>query len=525
MLVKPSKGINARLPAYNVPIDNFIAMQNFDMKHSEDFEQIDGSMKYHGSSIGLGTSPPSAIMPYYNVDLNSFQVLVAVDDKIFRKNLGSNEMELIFSGITPNSIKFAENVNNNLFIGCPDGLIQYDGITAFLVNGGPKIKDIIFSKETNRCFAVSSEIPNAYIWTDDLTTTGASPVLWPARNADTVPSSYGEVIERIQFLEGRMVFFMTNSTWIEYVNGSPTNWRFEKSPTVVGWIAPKTIKQVRNEFWGLGFSTNTGRGLYAFNGRTSRLLSYDVEPILNRINEAKIKEACGEHVNNIYKLSFAIDSDIQNNTTLHFDTINVDPTTQNPNVYGPHTYGFNSSAVLNTKNFRGEHLFGSLYAGGSWVFKTASEYQTQHASGPVDDGDLIACIGLTGIISAETDSDKNSYDFSWMKRYSNLYVLYPPSGSWNAIVDILTDFKNQVYDSFTQWFDRPDVPLAGLNLGSDPLSLGQLRAKPQAMHILSQGIQLQISNYNVNSKFVFSGISYDARPVRRLKDPQNLYVA
>lgn len=525
MLIKPKKGINARLPAYEVSTDYWMAQQNFDMTHDEQFTQIQGSMKYHGTSLGAGTFPCSAIMPYYNLDTESYQVLVAVDDKIYRKNLGSNEFELIFSGITPNTIKFAENVNNNLFIACQDGLIQYDGVTAFFVNGGPNIKDIIFSKETNRCFAISADIPNAYIWTDDLTTTGAAPVLWPARNIDTVPSSEGEVIEKIQFLEGRMVFFMTSSTWIEYVNGAPTNWRFEKSPTVVGWIAPKTIRQVGSEFWGLGYSPKTGRGLYGFNGRTSRLLSYNVEPILNRINEAKIHEACGEHVSNIYKLSFAIDSDIQNGTTLHFDTINVDSTTQLPNIYGPHTYGFNASAILNTRNFKGDHLISNLYNNGSWVNRISTEFHTFNASGPADDGDLIPVVGLTGIIVTETDAKKNVYDFSWMKRYSNLYVLYPPQGSWNAQVDILTDFKNETYQSFQQWLDRPDLPLEGINLGSSPLQLGQINAKPQAMHVLSQGIQLRISSYVVGAKTVFSGISYDAKPIRRIKDPQNVYVS
>lgn len=528
MIIKPKGGANFRLPANETPKNQYLFMQNIDMKHSELFEQIDGSIFYHNNS--LGTAPASGIFIYYNNDLNIAKVLVAVDDKIYLKNQGSGAFTQLISGLTPGKAKFAVNVGNTMFIAHPEGLLQYDGIsTISFVPNGPKCSDIIFAKEVNRCFAIDATIPNGYLWTDDLTTMGGVPLVWAGLNADTVAQTDGDVLEKLGFLNGRLVAFMTNSTWIEYVNGAPSNWRWEKASTTVGWIAPTSIKQVGAEYWGFGFSPFTGRGVYSFNGVTTKLLSLDAEPILNRINETKLEQVCAEFVNNIYKLSFALDSSINNDTTLHFDYINQNPETGVPNFYGPHTYGFSASTVLNTRKFFGQHLFAnawnsliSQYGNGSWVFEVGP-YLTQHASGPVDDGDLIKPLAVTGILCKD-ELGKAVYDETWMKRYQKFITAYPPYGAWAARVEVLVGFSNEAYTSFNQFLDAEKSSVSAINLGTDPVDDFAYQVKPNTLNVLGQGIQLKISNTNVRTKTGFSYLSYDCRPVRRIKDAQKIYI-
>lgn len=512
--IKAINGVNLRLPAYSVGKDQMILTQNMDMTHQEILEQIKGSRRFHGES--LGTVAPTAIIPYYNNNLETADVLVGVDDKILKKNTGSNEFETLISNLTPNKLNFSVNIENKEYFAHPDGLLEFDGIQTILkIPGGPQLKDIIFSKETNRAFGLDANIPNQVLWTDDLTTTGGVPLTWAALNANVLPPTEGDVIEKLWFLSGRLIFLMTNSTWIEYVNGQPQNWRFEKSPTTVGWIAPKTIKQVGLELWGLGFSPASGRGLYAFNGRTSRLLSYDVEPELNRINEFNIQRSVAEHVNNIYKLSYARDSALENDHTLHFDTINQNQKIESPNVYGPHTYGFSASAVLNTRKFKGQHLFALKHNDEARVFEV-TDFKSQHATGLTDDGDLIPTILVTGIFDTE-ETAEGILDDTWFKRFSNIFASFPPKGAWSSVIEILKDHLNETHVSYRQILEAGSRALGAIDLGSDALNLTVKKTAIRLQDVVSTAIQFKISNTRKNTTSSFSSFSYDAKPVRREK--------
>jgi len=507
-----------RLNPYDTPLNQWYLMQNYDYDHSETYRQIQGSVKYHGTS--LGTNPPHQIFAYYNNELDVARILVAVDDKILVRNEGTNEFTALITNLTPNKTGFSCLVDTNMFIAHPDGLLQYDGNTITKVKNGPSVKDIIFSKETNRAFAISADVENQVIWTDDIVTTGGVPIEWNALNVAEMPPTDGDVIEKLGFLNGRLVYFMTNSTWIQYVNGPAQNWRFEKSPTVVGWIAPKTIKQVGTDFWGLGFSPALGRGLYSFNGQTSSLLSFDVEPFLDRINNNLIHEACAEHVNNIYKISFAVDSSPKNNFTFHVDTIIKNEQTGYPNFYGPHTYGFSASAVLNTRIFRGQHIFGDTYQSGSWVFRVG-DFLTQHAADTSDNGDLIPTVLVSGLIR-NTEYKGAKFGDEWMKRFRDFFFKYPPSNSNALTVQFLRSHLNEIYDSEQLYLDDGSESLSAVNLGYTPINLSRYGVTKMIKNILSPGIQIVISNYTPKTYSELNEISFEAVPVRMIKGAQSV---
>lgn len=506
---RPRNGGNLRLKAYDVGLDQAVLLQNLDMTHEEIHEQIQGSVKYHGAT--LGNNDPTAIFVNYNQGDNKQDVLVAVDDKILKKNFGANEFsEALVSGLTPNYVRTSVNINDKSYIPHPkDGLFEYDGTSQILKVNDILLRDLITAKETNRCFGITDD--NRLVWTDDLVTMGGVPLTWDALNTDTQFPTNGDVPVKLFILSGRLIVLRGNSIWFYYIIGGPTSWRPEKVDFPGGCIAPWTAKQVGKEIWFLGYSGETGRGVYGLDGNGNvRLLSYDYEPFLNRINPSRITEAVAEYVNNLYKISFAIDAETANNWTLHFDAININKTTGSPNIYGPHTYGFSASTVLNTTTFKGEHLIARKHTDGARVFKVAN-YRTQYSDELLDNGSLIPTVLISPVISKE-QVGRSEIGNEAFKRYSDLIIENPPEGTWGGDVEILKGFENETFLTYQQFMEGQNYSIEALEIGTDPLDLESLSAEPQNfMDFVSDSIQFKFSNYQANKKMSFRALSYQAK--------------
>lgn len=507
---KPSNGGNLRLPAYEVGLDQAVLCQNMDMSHREGMEQIEGSVKYHGAI--LGTNEPTAILVNYNQGDNKQDVLVAVDDLIVKKNFGANEFSTVLAGFTPNKIRTSVNISDKSYIPHPtDGLFEYDGISVITKVNSILLKDLITAKETNRCFGITSD--NRLVWTDDLVTMGGVPLTWAALNTDTQFPTNGDIPVKLFILSGRLIVLRSNSIWFYYIIGGPTSWRPEKVDFSGGCIAPWTAKQVGKEIWFLGYSGETGRGIYALDGNGNvRLLSYDYEPFLDRINPNRISEAVAEHVNNLYKISFSIDDEVANSWTLHLDTININKNTGSPNIYGPHTYGFSASAVLNTTKFKGEHLFARKHTDGARVFKVAN-YRTQYSNELADNGSLIPTVLISPIFSKEGE-----FGSEFWKMYSDLIIENPPEGTWAGQVEVLKGFENETFLNYDQFMEGENYSQEALALSEDPADFESLSTEPQNfMDFTSDSIQFKFSNYQANKKMAFRSLSYLAKIDRRKK--------
>jgi hypothetical protein len=518
-MISPKAGVNLRLHPHDISVNQWALMTNVDMNkgyaHDEHFKSIDGSVKYHG--VTIGTQAPTCIPIYYDNSLDKSDVLACVDDKILRKNKGTNEFETIYSSLEPNKITSYVNVMNRMILAHPtQGLFEYDGYTVRYVEGSPKLSSIVFVKEINRAFGISAENPDSYLFTDDVSTTGGVPVNWNPLNVDVVPSDEGDVEESLFVLNGRLVHLRTNGIWIYYIGGAPSQWRPEKKPTDAGCLAPKTAKMVNNEIWFLGHSPKLGRALFAFDGVNSRVLSYDIESYMYRINPYRIKNACAEYVGNQYKLSVSLDSDRENNTTFHFDTMYANTETNMPCVYGPHTYGFESSAVLNTRQFGGEHLFGRK----GWVYKVDEVY-TQYGSPQANDGELIPVKLVTPIYEEET-TPEGKLGPDWYKRYEKFLLFYPPKGTWNATVNVYKDYEANPSITFKEGFKGENDSIEELILGSSPIDRAEQSYRLRTFSELGRSIQFEFINENVNEPLEISGFQYDSRPVRRIKNAQKI---
>jgi len=516
--IRPKGGVNLRLKAYDTPENQFFLMQNVDMTHQEVFEQIKGSVRYHGDTIG--TNAPTGIFVNYNDNEDKQDVLVCVDDKIMKKNFGANEFTELLTGLTPGVIKQAANLRDKTYFANPkDGFFEYDGISVvkrLITNTSGEsilLKDIIIAKETNRAFGITAN--NELVWTDDLADMGGVPIRWAAINVDTQPPARGDVPEKLMIMNGRLVILRTNSIWVYYIIGSPSNWRPEQMSFQGGCVAPQTVKKVGDELWFLGYSPENEIGVYAFDGSKVRLISYDVEPFLRRINPAKVKDACAEHVDNLYKLSVAIDASMENDYTLHFDTINVNKDTGSPCIYGPHTYGFSASVALSSTKFKGEHLFARKHTDGARVFKVA-DYRTQYSTEMQDDGSLIPTVLMTGL-RTEEEYKGSKLDVSWFKKYSNLYVDTPNEGSWSFDIEVLKGYENEAFLTYQQYMEGENYPLEAIDLDSDPADFESSTDQMHLVDLVSDSVQFRLSNYNVNQKMSFRSIRYDVEPDRRKK--------
>lgn len=495
-------------------------MQNVDQGEDDLPEQILGSVKWHNGA--MDDYEPKAILVNYNETEDKQDVLIVIFDKIYKKNYGSNEMTELKTGLTPDSIRFSINLRDKSYLASKtDGLLEFDGIGVITQVNTINLKDIIIAKETNRCFGINTD--NQIVWTDDLASIGGVPLTWNALNVDTIPPTEGDVPEKLFILNGRLVVLMTHSIWIYYINGSPANWRPEHFPTSVGCVAPKTARIVGTEIWFLGFSPQTGRNIYGVNSSgQARRLAYDFQPFFGTINETFISEACAEYVDNLYKVSVPVGQSQVNNFTVHLDVISTNPDTGAPNIYGPHTYGFNCSSVLNTRKFKGEHLFGRKASDGGRIYKVA-DYQTQYSNELTDDGELIQTVLFSKIFDTE-EVRGVAYGPDWEKRYSNLFLEYPPRGSHSANVEILKGYENETYESFDQYWESNNFPLESVIADEDALDFAELGIDQHIFDFVADAFQVRITNSSPRSKFSFRAFNYDARPHRRKKHVQKICV-
>jgi len=508
------KGFNWRLPAYRLPKKNpeqCVLMQN--LRWGDGFmEGIPGTIRYNNAT--LGTDPITAVMPYYNTETNISRVLIAYGGNIAMRNDAQNNYSTLKGGLTSNRILFSADRHNIKYITHPvDGLFKFPGgQKIYNVGGGatkpPNMTDVIFVREVDRLFGLKD---HNLFWCDL-----GEPEVWDAANVDRIKSVDGDVGEKLEVLYGKVIILNTYSIWIYYILGNEENWRLELAPTTVGCIAPKTVKRVGNEIWFLGESPKTDRGVYAFNGSQSRLLTDDITPLLNRINRKRISESCAELNNDLYTLSFPLDASLENDHSIDLDVVNVKEDGV-PAIYGPHTLSFFSSGVLNTRMRSGETIFGHQSSG-----------FTHRLGGTSFD----SIAGLSGDLIQHRflGPSHNDDSFDIVKKYDDLKLFFPPRGFHNLRMKL--HFSHSPYGEETNPYFQAVHTRGELAGQFDPFEK-QLQGVPelfQATQLLGAGkrgtaIQLELINDTIDQKFAFQGYSYKSRNLYTTRKVQGAYVS
>ena len=341
-----------------------VLMQNCGYK-DRTVDMILGQQKYHGST--LGAYPVTAIMPYYNDQDDSFKLLAACGGSIYIRDPQTNEFTELAGSFHPNGIYSCATRYDTMYIASIyDGLKKYTGGTLIeKVGGGAtapgSFRVIVYMKEIDRMFGISDDAVLGQISWCDL----GNPEVWDGASTQRFKLQDGERTETGAVLYGKLIILNTYSIWIYFVQGNEENWRLEQAPTTVGCVAPGTLRKVGNELWFLGKHPQHQYGVYAFNGSTCRLLTHDIEPLFHRINTNKVRNACAEVRDDVYRVSFAMDASEENNVSIDLDLIHV-KADGTPAIYGPHTWGFCSSVVLNDRQNKNEWLVGNE---SGWVFK------------------------------------------------------------------------------------------------------------------------------------------------------------
>lgn len=505
-------GINWRLPAYGLPKDQCVYLQN--LRVSDEFvSSMPGTIRFHNAS--LGSDPVTAIIPHYGDDDVSREVLVASGDSIYKRDEAANSMTALKTNLVPNRIVSSASRHGVTYIASDeDMLMKYLGGQKIEQVGGGDTRPgpyqiILYMKEIDRMFGIRHKSVKGQIGWSDL----SDPENWDPVNVDRIKLQDGEITETGEFLYGKLIIFNTYSIWIYYVSGNPENWRLEQAPTTVGIRAIKTLKRVGNELWFLGDSPRTGVGIYAFNGSTARLLTDDIQPLMDRINTENIEDCAAEYHNGFYTLSFPLDFATQNSHSIDLDTKNLkeDGT---PAIYGPHTVYFNCSAVLNTRQYGGQHLLGDpsdgfVYREGGISFKSGN-------SGV--DGQLMQSRFLSGIYN----------DGSWdvMKRYERFGIHFVPRGFFNVRFNAYFSYSSYAREHQFQ----PDASVHHTT-GDFNVFEERILGGPQlAQHIRHGGldargcsIQFELLN-DVIHPFSFQGVFYDKTDIYKTRKAQ-IYAA
>lgn len=502
-------GINLRLPAYALPQGQCVYLQNLRVR-DEVAESIDGTHKYHGTS--LGSDPITAIIPYYNSETGVSKVLCASGGSIYLRDDAKNEFRSIKGGIQVNSIHSHATRQNVTYIPTKsNGMFKYlGGETIYTVGGGstsaPNMTYIYYMREVDRIFGILAGQPDILTWCDF-----QQPEIWDGANVDRIKSVDGDILVGIESLYGKLILFKQYSIWIYYVSGNEENWKLELAPTTVGCIAPNTIKRVGNEIWFLGDSPRTGIGVYAFNGSTSRLLTDDVTPFLERINKSLISTCCAEYHNELYTLSFPLDASLVNNYSIDLDSVNVKED-GSPAIYGPHTFGFYSSAVLNTTFRSGEHLYGD-HSDGFVYREGGSSFKSDNGL----NGNLIQNRFLSAI--------HNDGKWDIMKFYREASIYLVPRGFTNVRFRLYRSFAPYAREyRFNQQANHPrgaiygDFDAVEMRVFGTPV----LHKHTEYLGVDSRGtsIQFELINDVVDQKIAFQGYGYVSEDIYETKQVQ-----
>ena len=494
-------GINWQDPPYQLGVDQCILMQN--MRHRNEYmESMPGNIRFHGTA--LGSNPITGIFPYNNEETGAFKLLVASGGSIYERDPGSNEFTERASGYVLNSMVSSTQRHNTLYIAEGSTIKKFTGGTIVEnVGGGATapgaFRQVLYMKEVDRLFGIrQSAVLGQIGWSDF-----QDPETWDPTSVDRIKLQDGETTEWAEILYGKLIIINTYSIWIYYVSGNEENWRLEQAPVDVGTVAFKTVKKVGNEIWFLGESPKRVRGVYAFNGSTVRLLTYDINPLIARINREKIGNCCAELHDGLYTLSFPFDASITNNMSIDLDTL-VLKEDSTPAVYGPHDIFFYSSAVLDGKNNTKQFLMGDESDG--FVYREGGTTLKSPTTG--GDGTLLRNRFLSAVY---IDKGINT-----TKKYENISLFFKQRGFFQARFRAYFSHTQAIPTDYLENLIKTDWER--LVYGTPDLSEYQ---QPLGVNDFGTSIQFEVINDNVGQRMAIQGVKYDASELYQGKFVQN----
>lgn len=506
-------GINWQDNPQDLDPSQCVLMQNL-RNRDEAMDTILGTIKHHNTS--LGSDPITAVMPYHDEATGAFQLLLASGAGIYKRDPAGNEINLLQAGFKPNSIfssadrfsvKYIASENDTIYKFLGGTKIETVG-TGDTVPGG--FRQVLYMKEIDRLFGIRSDAVLGQIgWCEF-----ENPESWPPENVDRVKLQDGESTQWGEILYGKLIIFNTYSIWIYYVSGNEENWRFEKSPAKVGCVAFKTIKRVGNEIWFLGEAPGEVRGVYAFNGSTTRLLTYDINPLLKSINKEKIQNCCAELHDGFYTLSFPFEASVKNNMSVDLDSL-ILKEDGNPAVWGPHDIAFYSSAVLdgvaNSKEvLYGDESDGFLYKEGGTTLKSSNGIN----------GSLLRQRFLSAVY------DEKQIEI--MKQYLAMRFYFKPTGFFQVHLRAYYSYSQSLVTEYLNNVQAIQLAKGGDFDVFEKILFGtpDIYEYWQALGVNDRGtsVQFEIINDNLGQIMSFFGLGYDMKPLYQTRGVQS-YVA
>jgi len=500
-------GINWRDPEYALRPTECRLMQN--LRYDNSFiETILGTQRFHDDALD---DPVSAIIPYYNDETDNSEILCAAGPNILKRDSQTNAFSTIKGGLIPGRIfSHATRFAVQYIAHETDGLFKYlGGNTIYNVGGGSTApgayKHIVYVREVDRLFGIrQSAILGQISWCEL-----SDPETWDGANVERFKLKEGEVVEAAGVLFGKLIIFCTYTIWIYYVSGNEENWHLEEAPTSIGLRAFNTLRKIGSEYWFLGESPNAGIGVYAFNGSTSRKLTDHINPLLERINPEKIDLCAAEYHDDLYTLSFPLDSYSTPNRSIDLDTINIREDGV-PAVYGPHLFGFQASCVLNSRHHGKEFLLAD--PDDNYIYKQHGRtFKSTHDSL----GSVINQRFLSGIYNDDL--------IDVMKRYTRLGIFFRPRGYYQAYIRYYLSYgprENELsffpessrstssgdFDVFEQRvFGQPDLSEYWV---------------PMKLNSRGSAIQIEIGSDVANSILGIQGFKYDKEDLYQTREAQ-----
>lgn len=173
-----------------------------------------------------------------------------------------------------------------------------------------------------------------------------------------------------------LFYFTENSTRVLAIQGDELSWVNREQSDKVGCLAPDSIATAPNA---IVFLSNTGIRAYGLisgvndsDGSGFLLLSENITPTLERINQAAVHKACAAFYDNKYFLSLPLDGSMTNNYTLVYRF----PEAGQRGAWMLYDYGFRSMYVS-----RGDEE--GLYGGGYDGIIYRLEYGDSDAGKPI----------------------------------------------------------------------------------------------------------------------------------------------
>lgn len=306
-------GLNNKVNIRLLSDDEAYDLSNFNLDEIGSIKERDLFGKYNSSSGSLGSNFITGLFKFYTTSNKYF--IACAGNKIC-KGVSGVWTDITQAGISPIASTYwtAVTFNNEIYLFNETVIPQeWNGATAATVNpaGYPTTNCAYAVVHKNRIWAAkSTTLPYRIYWSslnnaEDWVTTGGYTDLPDLTQTITGLISWG----------GYLYIFTETNIYV-LLGSTPNDFSLRKTNSMVGAIAPRSIKVTD-----VGICFLARSGVYAFDGNNASKISDKIDVTIKGISKTLIQNSCAIYDGNKYWLAYSPTSSSYNSEIAIYDIL------------------------------------------------------------------------------------------------------------------------------------------------------------------------------------------------------------